>query len=180
MDFSSDGLAMGGHSVHLQEESGLAQDRRLVTIDELPDDVLVETFFYANINDWGPPVYNLWHTLVHVCRRWRYVVFASPRRLNLRLTYRGHRPMSEALDAWPVLPISLISNFGRLDQRWDHTVAALESEHYNRICEINTRMDDSLWERFTEAIQKPFPELTDLRVRTFDHFDVVPLVARNS
>jgi hypothetical protein len=27
MDFSSDGLVMGGHSVHLQEESGLEQDR---------------------------------------------------------------------------------------------------------------------------------------------------------
>jgi hypothetical protein len=27
MDFSSEGLMMGGHSVHLLEESGLAQDR---------------------------------------------------------------------------------------------------------------------------------------------------------
>jgi hypothetical protein len=29
MDFSSEGLVMGGHSVHFQEESGLARDQRM-------------------------------------------------------------------------------------------------------------------------------------------------------
>jgi hypothetical protein len=28
-----------------------------------------------------------WHTLVHVCRKWRTVVLGSPRRLDLRLLY---------------------------------------------------------------------------------------------
>jgi hypothetical protein len=181
MDFSTDDLGMGGHSVHLREESGLARDRRmpfvkcpeqtltlsnagLVTIDELPDDVLVEIFFYANIRYQKP-----WRTLVHVCHRWRYLVFASPHRLNLRLKYHGHRPMSEVLDAWPVLPISLISVFGPSNRWWDNTVAALKSGHSNRICEIRiSNVTHLRWERFAAAMQKPFPELTYLRVWTFD------------
>jgi hypothetical protein len=27
----------------------------------------------------------VWQVLVHVCRRWRSIVFGSPRRLNLQL-----------------------------------------------------------------------------------------------
>jgi hypothetical protein len=74
--------------------------------------------------------------------------------------------MSEALEAWPVLPISLISVFGLLNKQWDNRAAALELEHYNHICEIHTMMDNSHWERFTEAMGKPFPALTDLEVWT--------------
>jgi hypothetical protein len=48
---------------------------------------------------------NEWHTLVHVCRRWRDLVFASPRRLNLRLLCRKDTPVREMLDIWPALPI---------------------------------------------------------------------------
>src|SRR5712672_3821353 len=116
----------------------------------LPDNVLVEIFLYVNILsifdwdwdrvrdwDWGwSSVENPWLALVHVCRRWRYLVLASPRRLNLRLEYGGHGPMSEVLDGWPVLPIVLKDTRRESDQRWDNVVAALESEHYNRICGI--------------------------------------------
>jgi len=51
-------------------------------------------------------------------------------------------------------------------------VAALESEHYNRICEIRViDTTDSLWERVAAVMQKPFPELTHLEVQVYD--DVV-------
>jgi len=33
MDFSFEGLVIGGHSAHLREESGLAQDRRMAPTD---------------------------------------------------------------------------------------------------------------------------------------------------
>jgi len=46
-----------------------------MSIDMLTDDVLVEIFFCVNIRD-IPSLRNRWHVLVHVCRRWRYVVFA--------------------------------------------------------------------------------------------------------
>jgi F-box-like len=153
-----------------------------VTIDVLPDDVLVEIFgFYENIDTprWSSSRNIMWHTLVHVCRRWRYVVFASPRRLNLRLTYHGHRPMSEVLDAWPVLPVSLMSEsiVGRYlgsDQRWDNIVAGLESEHSNRICEIYIGDIINSRERFAGAMQKSFPELTHLAVWAHEVAPVLP------
>ena len=123
---------------------------------------------------------NAWHTLVHVCRRWRAVVFPSPHWLNLRLEYEGHQPISKVLDAWPVLPVALISGFNELshqksDKRWGDMVAALESEHYNRICKIHiTDMTNSCWERSAAAMQKPFPGLMHLDVSV--NGDVVPVL----
>jgi len=155
-----------------------------MTIDILPDDVLVEIFdFYIIVDDRGSyaPL-NTWHALVHVCRRWRYLVFASPRRLNLRLVYHGHRPISEVLDTWPVLPITLISRLEsselpKSDQRRDNLVAALESEHYNRISEIHiSETTSSHWERLAAAMKKPFPNLTYLDVSLyFSRFSVLVL-----
>ncbi|KAI0292163.1 hypothetical protein BC826DRAFT_1020352, partial [Russula brevipes] len=77
-------------------------------IEMLPDDVLLEIFdFYLNDeNSHGPRNVDKWHTLVHVCRRWRNVVFASPSRLDLRLLCRKDRPLA-MLDIWPALPINI-------------------------------------------------------------------------
>ncbi|KAI9457882.1 hypothetical protein F5148DRAFT_1321894 [Russula earlei] len=134
------------------------QDR--VTINTLPADVLVDIFhFYVIVDYWGTSK-NEWHTLVHVCQRWRHVVFASPRRLNLQLAYTGKRPMSEMLDVWPALPVE-ISYGSDLSNRWENLVCALESEHRHRICKIYLLdIPTSTWERFSAAMQKPFPELT--------------------
>jgi len=53
------------HRAHFQN--------RQATVDALADDILVEIFkFYI----WGL-VGIRWHTLVHVCRRWRYVCLDS-------------------------------------------------------------------------------------------------------
>ena len=127
----------------------------------LPDDVLLEIFYFyekISVGDSYSPLRNTWHTLVHVCFRWRYLVFASPHYLNLQLEYGGHAPISEALGAWPVLPVILVSSPGGFlssDKQWDNLVAALESEHYNRICQIEIfDMTDSRCERFAEAMQK--------------------------
>ena len=61
-----------------------------VPIDALPDNVLLETFEFYLGKDAADLIddeydYDGWQTLVHVCRRWRCVVFASPRRLDLKL-----------------------------------------------------------------------------------------------
>src|SRR5712671_1881043 len=151
-----------------------------MTIDMLPDDVLLGIFkFYLNIDPLLYTPQNTWHALVHVCRRWRYLVFASPHHLNLRIEYGGRRPMSEVLDTWPVLPVRLTTSQGipypQSYQRWDNMVTALESEHYNRICEIYiTDMTNPRWERFAAAMQKPFPELTHLEVLTYHVERILP------
>jgi len=84
--------------------------------------------------------------------------------------------MSEVLGVWPALPVILRSNLGhpKSNQRWDNLVATLESEHYNRICEIYIDgMSNLRWLRFVAAMQKPFPELTHLHV--WVEGDVVPV-----
>ncbi|KAI9507947.1 hypothetical protein F5148DRAFT_41875 [Russula earlei] len=103
-------------------------------------------------------------------RNWRYIVFASPRRLNLRLFYTGKRPMSEMLDVWPVLPVVLSQPHASwgvsksyLDS-WGNVAGALESEHHHRICQIHLfDIPTSRWERLAAAMEKPFPELIFLR-----------------
>ena len=67
---------------------GISFRRRLVTIEMLPDNVLLEIFDFYRMADIqslrGRPW--RWHKLVHICRSWRQVVFASPLRLNMQLT----------------------------------------------------------------------------------------------
>lgn len=62
-----------------------------VTIDMLPEIALLDIFdFYGHEID-------AWHTLVHVCRKWRIIVFGSPRRLDLRLLCTASTPVSEGV-----------------------------------------------------------------------------------
>ncbi|KAI9449313.1 hypothetical protein F5148DRAFT_1153181 [Russula earlei] len=155
-----------------------ARCRDRVTISTLPDEVLVQIFyFYANDKRIGT---NGWHTLVQVCQRWRYVVFASPRSLNLQLVYTGKRPMSEMLDVWPVLPVVAVlttsSSSGPYVDLWANISAALESEHHHRICGINlffNRIEH--WERWATAMQKPFPALTFLHIDNYNYNVVTSL-----
>jgi len=57
-------------------------DAGYVTIDMLPDEVLLGIFAFYLCEDGDEEV---WQKLVQVCRRWRFIVFASPRRLDLRI-----------------------------------------------------------------------------------------------
>ncbi|KAI9510565.1 hypothetical protein F5148DRAFT_1281760 [Russula earlei] len=153
---------IGGPSQTSMEASPCGHRQDPVTINTLPDDVLVDIFhFYVIVDNWRMWRTNEWHTLVHVCQRWRQVVFASPRRLNLRLDYTGKRPLSEMLDVWPVLPVEITYRFSRI---WENLLGAVESEHRHRICRIDLQgIPTSEWERFAAAMQKQFPELTFLR-----------------
>src|SRR5258708_13078971 len=75
------------------QQPGTAPDRwdvGRVTIDVLPDVALLEIFdcLLNQLQDDNYLRYlkiRAWHTLVHVCQKWRSFVFASPPPLNLRL-----------------------------------------------------------------------------------------------
>jgi hypothetical protein len=136
-----------------------------VTIDILPDVVLLEIF--DSHVDKG----QAWHTLVHVCRKWRNVVFGSPRRLDLRLQCNARTPVREMLDVWPPLPIVI----GHSYEKWgdDNIIAALE--HNNRISELALwHISSSQFEKVLAAMQQPFPALTDLLLRLAD--ETAPVV----
>src|SRR5260370_26359704 len=121
------------------QQPGTAADRwdvGRVTIDVLPDVALLEIFVcYLNqIREENGGYYEMqaWDTLVHVCRKWRSVVFGSPLRLNLRLLCTDQTPVREMLAVWPPLPI-VVRQLGI--RRIDNIIAALE--HNDRVCEIN-------------------------------------------
>jgi hypothetical protein len=78
-----------------------------LTVSLLPDDVLLEMFvFYLDLDQESHDE-DAWYTLAHVCQRWRYLVFASPRRSRLRLYCTDTRPVKRMLNIWPELPIVL-------------------------------------------------------------------------
>jgi hypothetical protein len=131
-------------------------------MDSLPEEALLEIFkFYVD----DPQVRRIrvWHTLVHVCQRWRNVIFSSPRRLNLQLLCKSRRPVTEMVNIWPELPIIvLLLDHGK--QRADgveNLIAALKLNH--RISQIGLwDVRYSAVERFVTAMQAPFPALTEL------------------
>jgi hypothetical protein len=145
-----------------------------VTIGKLPDDVLLEIFVHVI----GPSYSTLsgprrfedgWRTLVHVYRRWRSVVLASPRRLDLQLFCTNTRPVKKLLDIWPPsLPVSIYA----YHHSWQSPLrgvtdlmAALEQQ--NRVREICIRgAPNSLLKQF--VAMKPFPALTILILTSND------------
>ena len=151
-----------------------------VTIGTLPEDVLLEIFeIYLGKDD--PDKldddhnYDEWQTLVHVCRRWRFIVFASPRRLNLKLYCTRRRLVnSRTLDVWPTLPIVVFSRDLPSNEDVTNVIAALR--HHNRVCRIHfsIQFQDFLLEEFA-AIDEPFPELTSLvLISSFQNAPVLP------
>ena len=104
-----------------------------------------------------------WQSLVHVCRRWRSLVFQSPRRLNLQLFCTPKTPAKDAQLIWPALPV-IVKGDMTLSST-NNVIAALV--HRNRVCKVD------LWclanwqlEEVFAAMQLPFPELTDLRLHS--------------
>ena len=115
-----------------------------------------------------------WQPLVHVCRRWRCLVFGSPHRLNLQVCcYQPRRLAKKCLDAWPALPLVILGNvwcpWGMSEsvESVDHVIAELK--HSDRICQINLRLQrSSQIEKLRTVMQVPFPELARLCLSSRD------------
>ena len=144
----------------------------MLTIDDLPDDDLLAIFdfcvfryqyqylgsFYLDQFDIEGQIES-WQSLVHVCRRWRCLVFESARHLNLRLVRKTSVTAKKSLDVWPALPLILLGDV--------FSVGSLipKLEHSDRICQIQlsfyaTAYLETLW----TAMQVPFPGLVALRL----------------
>jgi len=138
-------------------------------MDLLPDDALLIIFDFYVDDDRDVDV---WHTLLHVCQKWRYVVLSSPRRLNLRLLCTDIRPVREMLDIWPAIPIVIWKSRDpiSLEEGADNIIAALE--HPDRVCEIRLgNIPSSILESFAAVMQEPFLALTSLELLLDDKWD---------
>src|SRR6266436_6612680 len=140
---------------------------QVIRIDVLPDDILLEIFyFYVDMSPaYEKRVVEAWQTLVHVCRRWRTVVLGSPRRLNLRLCCTSETPVKDTLDVWPALPLIVRCYMNSSGTGTDNVIAALGQS--NRVCEVSLyNLAGWQLEQVLVAMQVPFPELTDLDLRS--------------
>ena len=140
-----------------------------MSIDMLLDDVLLDIFdffveqYYILKRD-----IEWWQPLVHVCRRWRSLVFGSPRRLNLRLFCSDKTPARGTLDVWPALPLFIEGR--KIAENMDNFVAVLERS--DRVCYIHLMgFKSSDLERISAVMQVPFPELTVLQLYSNDEID---------
>ena len=173
------------------DESG----RDVTTISILPDDVLLDIFDFCRMDeDYASycAIHCLqdrnlswdswkWHLLVHVCRRWRQIMFASARRLNLRIPCTRGTFVGKNLGIWPALPLDvddhdILSNI----TREDNILTALK--HVDRVYHIRLTITDLQVENIATAMQEPFPVLKRLFLRLFItsgwHGDVPALPAK--
>ena len=140
-----------------------------MSINILPDDVLLEIFdhYVFRRPTSHKQFIDAWHTLVHVCQRWRYVVFDSPRRLHLRLFCTYKTPVTNMLDIWPALPI-VIYAVDETSSLPDVTNIISALQQHNRVCTIDiSGVPNSLLKEFA-AMQEPFPALTELMLSSYD------------
>jgi len=145
-----------------------------MTIDILPDDVLVELFHIYLAPSRGRE----WRGLVQVCQRWRNLVFGLPLHLDVKLHCAARTSLWEMLDVWPALPISIRQHLcSQLSEvEIDNVLAFLEL--HQRVCEIElTSVSNEVLERVGQMMQKPFPALTKLLLKSTSPS---PLVLPNS
>ena len=141
----------------------------MIPIDMLLDESLLSIFdfyvgFYANEDNPTKRGTEKWQTLVHVCRRWRIIVFGSPRRLNLRLYCHDTTPAKDTLDVWPALPIIIE---GGATPGTNDIIAVLS--HNDRVCRIELRkFSHSRLKDLLPVMLVSFRELTVLRLGAYE------------
>ena len=154
------------------------------TIGILPDDVFLHVFHFVRVKHLDQKTFpdelshlrddqefemwrlSWWHPLVHVCRGWRSVIFASPIFLDLKLVC-GHRTRVESIGIWPPLPI-VIRNEAYLLMPEDYNFDAAVM-HRNRVCEIHLYLIGSQLQQLAAAMQEQFPALIHLALEHLDY-----------
>ena len=130
-----------------------------VTINILPDDVLLHIFRLS----WR------WDRLVHVCRRWRSIVFGSPTFLDLRLVC-GPRTRVELTGIWPPLPI-IIRDMANRPMPMGYNFTAIINNHRARVCKIDLlHLTNSHLKRLASAMKEQLPALIHLMLDFHDDF----------
>ena len=131
------------------------------TIDMLSDDELLCIFDsyrrQLDLDIWP------WADLVHVCRRWRHIIFGYPSYLKLYLICKSKTNVQAMLDIWPVLPLIFHANLDDKDAGEDDIIGALE--HRDRMDGIHVRAfacSPFTLEKCVASMQEPFPVLTSL------------------
>ena len=154
-----------------------------MTIDILPDEVLLEIFnlyrqSFGNQRGferaWNNK--NGWFKLAHVCHNWRSIVLSSPSRLRLRLYFAPNSSTAAAtLEYLSHLPI--IVDYSKAP--WDATIVSNWTSalsHPDRVCSIAIRgSPDNYTHQISEALDVPFPALENVLFQNMGRVDPIYL-----
>ena len=146
-----------------------------MTINNLPDEVLIEIFdlYRHTFGDqlsservWNNK--NGWFKLAHVCHNWRSVVLASPSRLRLRLYFASNTPTrAVVLERLSHLPI-IVDYSDYSNNSWKASALKRWSSalrYPNRVCRIAIRGIYHTSEYgITKTLDMPFPALESLEL----------------
>jgi F-box-like len=142
----------------------------------LPDDVLIDIFDFYRMDF---PYYPWrWHTLAHVCRRWRCLIFASPRRLDLQFLCTPRTPVRELLDYLPPAMPIMISNWTSNPPPYNplnledggQVLSTIEERDRVRWLHLDG-VTGALLEKLVAKMQETFSEMTFVRLWSDDSDD---------
>lgn len=151
-------------------------------MDILPDHVFLEIFdFFLRDPTASSPTRHAsnWQTLVHVCQRWRRIVFASPRQLDLHLHCSSKTPVLKNLVIWPVtLPLTLNYTLSgnHVSRNEDNIAAALA--HPSRVHRIAISGKAPTIKKVVANMRKSFPALTHLDLVQNQDYPPFPVIPR--
>lgn len=110
-----------------------------------------------------------WHRLAHVCQRWRSVIFASSRYLNLKVFCTYGTPVREILSLSVDMPIVMryggFPGSSLLTADDEDGINAL-LDHPTRVCEVQLTATAPLLEKMAIPAQQPFSVLEYLHLST--------------
>ena len=134
-----------------------------MTISILPENVLLEIFVFYRSDNWHGYPFRVgweWHLLVHVCRSWRQIIFASPRYLDLRILCTPRTTVRKVLGIWPDFPIAMDSRYRSESispDSQDNVIAVLEQP--DRLRFLGLDVESWQFRNIAPVMQNPFPVL---------------------
>ena len=159
--FSSSRTALAT-SANLLSRPAAESYSHTTTINLLSDDVFLEIFQFV-VSD------SEWQRLVHVCQRWRRIIFSSPRGLDLTILCTYGTPVKKNLGCWPPFPIVVDyftwSGTGSPNYEDDVTAAL---EHPDRVRIIKLAVTSSMLGIVAPMMQEPFLGLKALWLSSRD------------
>jgi len=150
-----------------------------VSFDMLPNDVLVDILDFYRIGSIHFPW--AWVSLVHVCRRWRQVIFGSLRRLDLRFLCRPRTRVRELLAFLPLTMPIMICNCCSSPTPQSSTSSCEDGgqvitaiEQRDRVQWIHLQdISSFLLEKLVKVTQETFPMLKTLHLWAGDEIDEI-------
>jgi hypothetical protein len=101
-----------------------------------------------------------WYKLAQVCRKWRYLILASPIRLDIHLLCSYCVPVADILAHSASLPLAIWYTSGDREMTAkDEEGALLALSHRDRVHRISLCMPASKLGKFVKAMDEEFPIL---------------------